>query len=146
MISAGEDMRKLHDQYGVGDWVESNASKLGELLAFRAAFLEEELGETLEAIKQSDAEEVVDGLIDLCVIAIGTLEMFDVDIAAAWHQVLRANQQKVVGVKPSRPNPLGLPDLVKPDSWVPPSHKGNHGLLPLAFDYNKFKQGAMFND
>jgi hypothetical protein len=36
---------------------------------------------------------------------------------------------KEVGIKPSRPNPLGLPDLIKPEGWTPPSHEGNHGLL-----------------
>ena len=34
---------------------------------------------------------------------------------------------KEVGEKPSRPNPLGVPDLIKPDTWYPPSHEGNHG-------------------
>ena len=36
---------------------------------------------------------------------------------------------KEVGVKEERPNPLGLPDLVKPEGWVNPSHSGNHGIL-----------------
>jgi len=36
---------------------------------------------------------------------------------------------KEVGIKASRPNPLGLPDLIKPEGWQPPSHQGNHGLL-----------------
>jgi hypothetical protein len=36
---------------------------------------------------------------------------------------------KEVGVKKERPNPLGLPDLVKPEGWINPSHSGNHGLL-----------------
>jgi hypothetical protein len=28
-----------------------------------------------------------------------------------------------------RPNPLGLPDLIKPEYWQSPSHKGNTGEL-----------------
>ena len=36
---------------------------------------------------------------------------------------------KQVGVKPGRPNPLGLPDLMKPEDWKAPSHEGNHGKL-----------------
>jgi hypothetical protein len=36
---------------------------------------------------------------------------------------------KQPGVKPERPNPLGLPDLMKPEGWVNPSHNGNHGNL-----------------
>ena len=76
-----------------------------------------------------DAEEVVDGLIDLCVVAIGTLDALGVDPYKAWDEVHKANMAKEVGVKPTRPNPLGLPDLVKPEDWVGPSHKGNHGSL-----------------
>jgi hypothetical protein len=36
---------------------------------------------------------------------------------------------KKVGIKETRPNPLGLPDLIKPKDWKAPSHKGNHGKL-----------------
>jgi len=41
---------------------------------------------------------------------------------------------KQVGIKASRPNPLGLPDLIKPEGWVGPDHTGNHGLLTKAFE------------
>ena len=41
---------------------------------------------------------------------------------------------KQVGIKESRPNPLGLPDLIKPEGWTAPSHKDNVGLLGLLFD------------
>jgi len=34
---------------------------------------------------------------------------------------------KRVGIKPERPNPLGLPDLIKPKGWKAPIHKTNHG-------------------
>ena len=44
-------------------------------------------------------------------------------------QVLKANMKKEVGRKETRPNPLGLPDLVKPEGWEAPSHEGNHGKL-----------------
>jgi len=36
---------------------------------------------------------------------------------------------KKVGVKQSRPNPLGLPDLIKPEGWEAPSHNNNVGLF-----------------
>ena len=76
-----------------------------------------------------DNEEIVDGLIDLCVVAIGTLDAFDIDANKAWDAVLKANMKKEVGRKETRPNPLGLPDLVKPEGWEAPSHEGNHGKL-----------------
>jgi len=55
-----------------------------------------------------------------------------VDPYKAWDAVHKANMAKVVGVKPSRPNPLGLPDLIKPEDWSAPDHTGNHGILPTA--------------
>ena len=79
------------------------------------------------------AEDIVDALIDLCVVAIGTLDCFNVDADEAWCRVLDANMKKVPGVKESRPNPLGLPDLIKPEGWVAPNHGGNHGRLTEIF-------------
>ena len=87
--------------------------------------------ETLSS--QMSAEEMVDGIIDLCVFAIGTLEVFGVDANKAWDEVYKANMSKEVGIKEGRPNPLGLPDLVKPEGWTGPEHKGNHGNITDSF-------------
>ena len=122
------DMNNMHAKYGVHRWVKNNPDKLQKFLEFRLNFLQEELDETQQAaFVYDDPEEIVDGLIDLCVVAIGTLDAFGVDANAAWDQVLKANMAKEVGVKPERPNPLGLPDLMKPEGWQPPSHEGNTG-------------------
>ncbi len=40
---------------------------------------------------------------------------------------------KEVGIKPERPNPLGLPDLIKPADWKAPSHADNHGVISHSF-------------
>jgi len=40
---------------------------------------------------------------------------------------------KKTGVKASRPNPLGLPDLIKPEGWVGPDHSDNVGLVNKIF-------------
>jgi predicted HAD superfamily Cof-like phosphohydrolase len=100
---------------------------MDEYLQFRVRFLEEELNEIKTQLDNPD--EVVDGLIDLCVVAIGTLDAFGVDAEKAWNAVHKANMSKVLGVKKERPNPLGLPDLAKPEGWKSPSHVGNHGLI-----------------
>jgi len=128
------DIEEMHDKYHVLQWVNKKLAQgdfdaLEEFLKFRVKFLDEELSETKKAVENKDAEEIVDGLIDLCVVAIGTLDAFGIDAHAAWNEVLRANMEKEVGVKESRPNKLGLPDLIKPAKWVPPNHKNNHGLL-----------------
>jgi predicted HAD superfamily Cof-like phosphohydrolase len=128
-----QDINDMHTKYGVRNAVKNfDSVMLRSFLRFRLDFLHEELGETENAAKAGipiDAEEVVDGLIDLCVVAIGTLDALGVDAHQAWDEVHQANMSKEVGVKETRPNPLGLPDLVKPAGWIAPSHDGNHGLL-----------------
>ena len=128
-----KDMQDMHKKYGVDKWMEkekeSDWSRLNKFMQFRLAMMQEELDETKAAFNDRDAAEMVDGIIDLCVFAIGTLEVFGVDANKAWNEVYRANMAKEVGKKPSRPNPLGVPDLIKPDNWKGPSHKGNHGKL-----------------
>ena len=131
-----KDINDMQYKYGVHKWIHDNRNEkdnLRKYLEFRVDFLQEELNETEAALVNMDAEEIVDGLIDLCVVAIGTLDAFGVDAHKAWDVVLKANMSKEVGVKESRPNPLGLPDLVKPDDWKAPSHEDNHDLLDHTF-------------
>ena len=132
-----KDMQAMHKKYGVDEWMKkeknSDWSRLSKFMDFRIKMMQEELDETKTAFKNGDAEEVVDGIIDMCVFAIGTLEVFGVDANKAWDQVLKANMSKEVGIKEGRPNPLGLPDLVKPEGWEGPTHKGNHGNITDSF-------------
>jgi predicted HAD superfamily Cof-like phosphohydrolase len=128
-----EDMNAMHKRYGTHKAVEKlTPEQLKAFLQFRINFLQEELDEMKKAASPNqpiDGEEVVDALIDLCVVAIGTLDAFGIDAHKAWKEVLVANLNKEVGVKESRPNPYGLPDLVKPEGWKAPNHTGNHGKL-----------------
>lgn len=134
------DINDMHKKFGVHKWVQAELqsdnydwSRLNKFLQFRINFLKEELAETEDAFNNKDAAEVVDGLIDLCVIAIGTLDAFNVDAQKAWEEVHKANMMKERGVKESRPNPLGLPDLIKPQDWVGPNHDENTGNISDAF-------------
>ena len=129
-----EDMNRMHKKYGVHKIInEMDKEQLKQFLHFRVACIQEELDELKGASKtllpqlECDPEEVVDALIDICVFAIGTLDLFGVNGYEAWNQVLMANLNKEIGIKPERPNPFGLPDLIKPDDWEPPCHEGNHG-------------------
>lgn len=128
-----EDSRLMHQKYGVNEWVKNNPDKLAQYLTFRLMFLQEELTETFTATNNLDAPEIVDGLIDLIVVAAGTLDAFEIDGKKAWKEVYKANMAKEVGVKPSRPNPLGLPDLIKPEGWQAPNHDDNVGILNECF-------------
>ena len=133
------DMIDMHHKYGVDKWMGDELKsdvdwrKINKFMQFRLGMMQEELDETKAAFENNDAEEMVDGIIDLCVFAIGTLEVFGVDANKAWDEVYRANMSKEVGIKEGRPNPLGLPDLVKPEGWKGPNHKGNHGNIADSF-------------
>ena len=123
-----QDIEDMHTKYSVNEKIRTfDKEKLKQFLEFRIAFLEEELTELKDNI--NNPEEIVDALIDLCVVAIGTLDAFDVNANIAWDAVHTANMAKEVGIKASRPNPLGLPDLIKPEGWHAPSHENNYGLL-----------------
>lgn len=123
------DINAMHEHYGLHERFKSFTEEEKRLfLEFRANFLQEELDELKSNMQ--NPEEVVDALIDLCVVAIGTLDTYGIDAHRAWDEVLKANMSKQVGIKEGRPNPLGLPDLMKPEGWEPPNHSSNHGRLP----------------
>ncbi len=135
MSDWANDIYMMHSKFGVHEWFEENKHDkdlMDKYLRFRLSMCKEELDESLDAVEAKDPEEVVDGLIDLCVFAIGTLDVFGVDPNEAWDRVYEANTSKEVGVKDGRPNKFGLPDLIKPEGWVPPDHTGNHGDIDKA--------------
>jgi hypothetical protein len=127
-----QDMNDMHAKFGVREVVSKmDANKLADFLQFRIGCLQEELDE-LKAAKNGD--DAVDALIDLCVFAIGTLDLYGVDANMAWDRVYKANITKEVGIKAARPNPMGLPDLIKPEGWTAPTHKDNTGALEKIYD------------
>ena len=124
------DIGLMHNKFGFYSKIEEmDGDKLKSLLEFRIKFLEEEIRELREAFETNNHDEIVDAHIDLCVVALGTLDLFDVDVNEAWNRVHNANMTKEAGVKPGRPNPLNLPDLLKPAGWTAPTHADNIGLL-----------------
>lgn len=136
-----QDIADMHTKFGVNSVVrEFDAEKLHKMLQFRINFLNEEYSELVGAAgdpvyKKPDSrgDDIVDACIDLIVVALGTLNIFDVDAQLAWDRVHEKNMQKEVGIKAERPNPLGLPDLIKPAGWESPSHADNLGLLETMF-------------
>lgn len=125
------DVEAMSARFGVRSAVSRfSPERLSAFLQFRMNFLAEELREGVNA---RTADDLVDSMIDLCVVAIGTLEAAGVDAREAWRRVMRANMTKEPGVKPERPNPLGLPDLIKPPGWEAPTHVDNVGDLYKLF-------------
>ena len=141
-----KDINEMHHKFGVREVVNKfDKDKLEAFLKFRIDFLQEELDEMRNAVVDFQsgkidgtkaADDTVDALIDLCVVAIGTLDAFDVNAYTAWDRVHYKNMEKEVGIKASRPNPLGLPDLIKPEGWTAPTHEDNVGLLSKAYGSN----------
>ena len=126
------DIVELNHHAGLDEWILNNADNpqiIKEWIAFRLNLLSEELHEGVKAHALQDGAEFVDAMIDSMVIAAGTLQALGVDINHAWFRVHNANMDKNQGIKPGRPNPLGLPDLVKPAGWTAPDHSNNQGLL-----------------
>ena len=104
-----QDINDMHAKFGVHDWMKNELAKdtdwqrLNKFLQFRLDFLKEELNETCNAFDNKDSEEIVDGLIDLCVVAIGTLDAFGVDAYKAWDEIHNANMAKERGIKFGNP-------------------------------------------
>lgn len=126
-----KDISDMHTKFGVNTTVNKfDKERLTAFLDFRIGCLQEELDELKHA---KTADDAVDALIDLIVFAVGTLDVYQVDSVKAWQRVYDANIVKEVGIKEGRPNPFGLPDLIKPEGWVAPSHADNIGLLDIVF-------------
>ena len=122
-----QDIADMGQKFGVNAAVRKlSPEMLYEYVQFRIGCLEEEL-EELKLAKTGD--DAVDAIIDLLVFGIGTLSQLDVDVAEAWRRVHAANMTKSPGIKPGRPNPWNLPDLVKSADWKAPDHHDNVGLF-----------------
>ena len=134
-----QDIIEMHRTFGhteVFNKIAEDEEHLGRLLRFRLEFIGEEYHELLKAYEGKDAEGIVDALVDLMVVIIGTFHCMAVDADDAWDEVHNANMRKVSGTNPSRPNELGLPDLVKPDGWEPPDHEHHvtRSRIPMALE------------
>ncbi len=122
MPNVFHDIRKMHDHYNLP--IPDRATPMdSETAKFRTVFLIEEITEFQRATTKGDFYEQVDALIDLIVVASGTLDLMGVDGERHWNEVLRANLQKerVSSASESKRNsPI---DLKKPEGWEPPDHR-----------------------
>ena len=84
----------------------------------RAALIEEEARETIEAILAGDLVEAIDGLCDLLCVVYGAAAEFGIDLAPFWNEVHRTNMAKQGG--PVREDGKQL----KPEGWTPPDIAG----------------------
>jgi predicted HAD superfamily Cof-like phosphohydrolase len=84
----------------------------------RAALIEEEARETVEAIRAGDLVGAIDGMCDVLCVIYGTAAEFGIDLAPFWDEVHRTNMAKAGG--PVREDGKRL----KPEGWQPPDIAG----------------------
>lgn len=123
-----KDIKEMHEKFGVYEAMsDMDIETLIKFIVFRGKCLEEEINEYKNAKTPAD---LVDALMDIAVFSLSTIDCFNVDAYKAWDEVLKANLSKFPGIKSSRPNPFGLPDLIKPDNFIDPDHSDNIGIIP----------------
>ena len=92
-----------------------------ELKLFRLSFLLEELQELSAAFNKEDLPEVLDALVDLVYVALGTAWLFNLPFEAAWGEVHKANMRKVPVTSASFSKRGSILDIGKPKDWVQPN-------------------------
>ncbi len=109
-----------------------------ELRRFREDFLKEELDEYtrnsvglefelgLRTLNHETVnkhlEEMLDALVDLVYVAVGTAHLHGFDFREAWRRVQAANMAKIRAEKPGDSKRGSTFDVVKPAGWKAPDH------------------------
>tara|TARA_R110000796_G_scaffold156_1_gene666 strand:- start:1017 stop:1424 length:408 start_codon:yes stop_codon:yes gene_type:complete len=126
------DIKEMHNKFQVTEFINNNSDNkllLQKFLKFRLDFIKEELDETFDAYFNRDDVEVLDGLIDILVVTLGTLDVFKCDTPKAWENIHNSNMSKTPGVNLTRPNNFSLPDMAKGKDFKKPDIKNYTGLL-----------------
>jgi uncharacterized protein YegP (UPF0339 family) len=112
-----------------GEWIHDapspvTANQFLEVRELRRALLREEFSEYLGGEANSDLVEIVDGLLDVIVIAWGTLITYigEDRAKAAAAEVVRSNLDKVIG--DGLPIFRGDGKVLKPEGWTAPDIAG----------------------
>lgn len=119
MHSAQRDVEEFHRALNIliGESPEIRRPEL------RAALIEEEAKETVDAIRRGDFVEAIDGLVDILVVTYGAAVEFGIDLEPFWDEVQRTNLAKKDG--PVREDGKRL----KPDEWQAPRIAEILGLM-----------------
>ena len=126
------DIKEMHNKFQVTEFIKNNSDNkllLKKFLKFRLDFIKEELNETFDAYFNKNDVEVLDGLIDILVVTLGTLDAFKCDTYKAWENIHSSNMSKTPGVNLTRPNNFSLPDMVKGKNFKKPEINNYTGLL-----------------
>lgn len=91
-----------------------------EIANFRETFLDEELDEISTGYLKNDMEAVLDGLVDLVYVALGTAHLHGFNFNEAFRRVHAANMHKVRANSASDSKRNYSGDIVKPPGWTAP--------------------------
>lgn len=121
------DVGKFHRKFGL-DCLQTGG--IGprevpeELREFRRKFLREELAEIEEALDAGDTAKLLDGLVDLVYVALGTAHVYGLPFDEAWDEVQRANMSKERAERKEQSLRGSTYDVIKPEGWMPPDVAG----------------------
>ena len=119
MSEMWDDIRSFHKKFKLPQCnVPSLLEK--EMYEFRLRFMQEELEEFGEAVKNNDRMKAFDALLDLVYVAMGTAYMMNMPWDDGWRHVQNANMVKVRALRESDSTRGSTYDVVKPKGWIPP--------------------------
>jgi predicted HAD superfamily Cof-like phosphohydrolase len=87
---------------------------------YRLGFLQEELDELAKGYKENDREQVLDALIDLVYVALGTADLHGFDFNAGFARVHAANLRKERASSADASKRSHALDVIKPPGWAAP--------------------------
>ena len=113
-----ENVKAFHEKFGIGpkryeDWTHHDHN-------YRIGFMEEEIGEYVTAYDEDNKASMLDALVDLVYVSMGTAYMLGWDFTTGFDRVHAANMAKV-RVKSSKASKRGHSwDVGKPPGWQAP--------------------------
>jgi predicted HAD superfamily Cof-like phosphohydrolase len=115
------DVVAFHDQFGLKG-LQTPGLLSPDILEMRLKLIYEELDEFVQAHAVGDLYEVLDALVDLTWVVLGTAHLAGMPFEAGWLEVRRANMSKVRATHANESKRGSSLDIIKPPGWVGPDH------------------------
>lgn len=112
------DIQQFHQKFGL-DSPDRPTDLDEETYDFRRKFMHEELDEYMDAWDDADMEKMLDSLVDLVYVVLGTAYLHGFNFNEAWRRVHDANMQKVRAQNADESRRGSTLDVVKPEGWLP---------------------------
>ena len=116
------DIKEFHEKFGL-HYNDGPRELPDGLQRFRIGFLQEELFEYESAVANGDREKMLDGLVDLVYVALGTAYLHGFCFHEAWKRVHQANMAKIRVERAEDSTRQSSFDVIKPQGWQAPDLK-----------------------